>query len=975
MRASSAVNATVGGKVAKNLCVWTDKGPLTGQEAVVFTKCIVLPDSDETTVSLRPVDSKLDQTPFKVPVKQCFNANDNDDVEAIRDIGSLVHENTAAVLDLLRQRYLKDQIYDELTQTTADPLLIAINPFRDLGNCRDSDIKKYKTAPDLMRLQPHTFGISRQAVDSLFTAKKSQAIVVTGESGAGKTEATKHCMRYFAFREGMSGESDIQKAIMAANPVLEAFGNAKTSRNNNSSRFGRFMMLQLAAKGGIEYGTVKGFLLEKVRVVSQEADERSYHIFYQLAKSLPANLKSRYKLLDISKYKSLLGGGTYDAPGIDDSKEYQEVCESFLSMQLSESEIDSIWSIVSGVLLLGNVTFESVQLDGVEAAAISDVDEKVLQDACELLFMANNTKKVSEAFLVTERKVGSEVIRQRVSSGDAQMLKESLCKAYYNQLFQWIIARLNSKIEPPSGFDVFMGMLDIFGFEVFDHNSLEQLLINVTNEFLQKNFTDVVFEKESRIYREEGVATTELRFTSNAHIIDALIGKRGSVFSALEDACVAKGNTDSNFVSVCSRTIAKNVFSLSNRSKTSFKITHTISDIEYDAAGFIGKNMDLLKADLAECCHAAESPVVTAMFSEVEVVRGKLAKGQLIASQFLKQLDEMMSIILSTEPHFIRCLKPNDTKKYHDFHATKVLNQLFSLSILEALQLKKVGFSYKRGFFEFAQQFRFVNMGITNDINAAHAIRDMDRVKQLAVALCTQMSQDKKFTQGKEWEVGKTMIFLKSETQHAFLAVQRLMLQQYEPLVNLIEAMWELKSLKETAKCRHRPTVRVQAHARKTYVQRCRQACAPMSEVRSRMLPFTRVMLHGRALEAYESFLTSRTEYVLETPSHLKCVPRNVQPLEVVFTTEDDAMTEASIDIEDLVWDHDQSKAPRGTPVPVLQLDSRPPRAEGRSLKTRLQTVGSRLRSLSRGRRQDTMSTLGFDTKTVRSAVQDIERR
>lgn len=345
----------------------------------------------------------------------------------------------------------------------------------------------------------------------------------------------------------------------------------------------------------------------------------------------------------------------------NDLEEWADVRKSFVSMQMSQEQTHSILSIVSGVMKLGNVIFEGKNIDGQDNAAdIPPAGLETLKDACHLLFL-DDYQKVADNLRTTVKMIGKDEVTVRVQQHEAVTLCQSLGKAMFDMLFKWIIQTLNKTIQPPE-MTVFMGMLDIFGFEVFEANSLEQLLINITNEFLQKNFVDIVFDRvnlhlecsnlvlqESKLYREEGVSTTELVFTDNKDVIECLIGKRASVFASLEDACVAKGGTDQSFYSSMTRSLE------ANRSfkkpaggdrDMKFLIVHTIAEIEYSAADFISKNMDLLKAELTEVAQASPNDVVREMFSGIVVERGKLAKGQLIASQFLRQLDQMIGIIM-----------------------------------------------------------------------------------------------------------------------------------------------------------------------------------------------------------------------------------------------------------------------------------------------------------------------------------------
>ncbi|PHJ15648.1 myosin d, partial [Cystoisospora suis] len=286
---------------------------------------------------------------LEVPAKDAWQSNYGIDPLTYGDIGALPHTNIPCVLDFLATRYLKDCIY-----TTAEPLVVAVNPFKDLKNAGPDQIALYRDAPDVDKLPPHAFYTSRRAMTNLHQLKKSQTIIVSGESGAGKTETTKMLMRYLATsRSGGNLDLKIQTAIMSANPVLEAFGNAKTVRNNNSSRFGRFMILDVAKEGGIQHGQVTAFLLEKSRIVSQDQEERNYHIFYQFVKGAPPFMRQKYLLQALDSY-AFINKQCLDVQGIDDVEDFEQVVKSFSSMNLTETETCTIWSLVSGVLLIGN---------------------------------------------------------------------------------------------------------------------------------------------------------------------------------------------------------------------------------------------------------------------------------------------------------------------------------------------------------------------------------------------------------------------------------------------------------------------------------------------------------------------------------------------------------------------------------------------------------------------------------------------
>jgi len=682
-------------------------------------------------------------------------------------------------------------------------LIVAINPFKNLGNAGDDVIVKYRDVSDVSKMPPHVFTAARNALESLHMVKKSQTIIVSGESGAGKTEATKQVMRYFAAAKSGTMDLRIQTAILAANPIVEAFGNAKTVRNNNSSRFGRFIMLDVQSSGGISYGSVRNFLLEKSRVLTQEKEERGYHIFYQLLKGANDEQRKKFHLKGLQNY-NFINPHCLDAEGIDDVEEWVDTNKSLDHMGMSNDEKDGIYSIVAGVLMMGDVKISGEDLDGVpDAAVIDPACRETYQIACKLLYLdadkaeAGICKKISIA--------GGKAIHGRWGMVDGNIMKDSLCKAMYDKLFFWIIVKLNVNIKPPNGWQEFMGILDIFGFEVFQNNSLEQLFINITNEMLQKNFTDVVFEKESNLYRSEGISSADLVFTSNAEVIGMLTDKKQSLMAALDDQCLAPSGSDEKFLGNAHTMLKGNPKLIKPKVSANvlFMVDHTIGEIQYNVQGFLFKNKDVLRPDLVEVVQVSDNAVARALFEGVVPERGKM-KGQYIGAQFMKQLEDLMALINSTEPHFIRCVKPNDAKKPLMFDQAKVLVQLHALSILEALQLRNLGYSYRRPFKDFLFQFRFIDLSLTQ--NASLDPRDASEKLMKVV----------KIESG--WQIGKTMIFLKPNVAKEMVHKQRQAMATWKPLCAIIEALYVKKELKEKVSKAEKSMIRLQAHCRKLLV-------------------------------------------------------------------------------------------------------------------------------------------------------------
>ncbi|KAL8270345.1 hypothetical protein Esti_005732 [Eimeria stiedai] len=795
-RQSDVIPVGLGTARQERMLCWTNKSPtVAANPSLLFTLCVICPGSTRENYVLEQIEPASRER-FEVDPSAVLNANTEKEELLSDDIGLLPHKNVACVLSMLKRRYLAGKMY-----TMADPLLVAINPFKDLGNATPKWIEYYRSARNSAQTEPHVFKIAKFALANMEDYNKSQTIIVSGESGAGKTEATKQIMRYFA---SAGGDNRIQEAIMAGNPLLEAFGNAKTIRNNNSSRFGRFMQLSVSSSLGITSGAISNFLLEKVRLVSQEPNERSFHVLYQLLKGADEDMRTQFHLRRVEEYVFLTerSGGCFDIEGIDDREEFAELRKSFAAIGLPVEDESSVYSILSGVLLIGNARLSEKEMQGVPDAAFASGDElAIIKEAAGLLFV--DPSSLSHNVLRKRTNVGNQVLEGPRTCREAGMLIKSIAKHVYHQLFAWLVGFLNKTIASSNGFGIFMGMLDIFGFEVFEQNSLEQLLINITNEHLQKHFIDVVFEIETRLYRSEGISIEELVWTDNAQIMETLCAPRDSVFAIIEDTCLGLRATDEALCGMIVRKLGSSGIVLPSRKdqRMKFVVRHTIADIEYSCDGFLEKNQDFLKKELVDVLQASSNRTMSELFKGVVVEAGKIGKGSLIASQCLRSLSSMIGIIRETEPHFIRCLKPNETKRPLDWDAPKVLNQLFSLSILEALQLRQVGYSYRRPFVDFVKRFRWFDLG------AAASDADRKEVAQHFLE-CSGLGP-------REWVIGKTMVFMKADAARRLETLQVERMMAFRPIVEFVEAAWKGILLKRALQPLISRLVRAESHCRR----------------------------------------------------------------------------------------------------------------------------------------------------------------
>ncbi|KNC35798.1 myosin-A [Plasmodium falciparum RAJ116] len=749
------------GSVFKGYQIWTDISPtIENDPNIMFVKCVVQQGSKKEKLTVVQIDPPGTGTPYDIDPTHAWNCNSQVDPMSFGDIGLLNHTNVPCVLDFLKHRYLKNQIY-----TTAVPLIVAINtPLQ--GILTNEGIRRYRDTADHTKLPPHVFPCAREALANLHGENKSPTIIVSGGIWCGKN---------------------------------------RTHKTNSWNIFASSKRVGYIHEGSIKIRFRCCFLLEKSRIITQDDNERSYHIFYQFLKGANSTMKSKFGLKGVTEYK-LLNPNSTEVSGVDDVKDFEEVIESLKNMELSESDIEVIFSIVAGILTLGNVRLIEKQEAGLsDAAAIMDEDMSVFNKACELMYL--DPELIKREILIKVTVAGGTKIEGRWNKNDAEVLKSSLCKAMYEKLFLWIIRHLNSRIEPEGGFKTFMGMLDIFGFEVFKNNSLEQLFINITNEMLQKNFVDIVFERESKLYKDEGISTAELKYTSNKEVINVLCEKGKSVLSYLEDQCLAPGGTDEKFVSSCATNLKENnKFTPAKvASNKNFIIQHTIGPIQYCAESFLLKNKDVLRGDLVEVIKDSPNPIVQQLFEGQVIEKGKIAKGSLIGSQFLNQLTSLMNLINSTEPHFIRCIKPNENKKPLEWCEPKILIQLHALSILEALVLRQLGYSYRRTFEEFLYQYKFVDIAAAEDSSVENQNKCVNILK------LSGLSESM-------YKIGKSMVFLKQEGAKILTKIQREKLVEWENCVSVIEAAILKHKYKQKVNKNIPSLLRVQAHIRKKMV-------------------------------------------------------------------------------------------------------------------------------------------------------------
>ncbi|GMI64513.1 myosin XI A [Hibiscus trionum] len=492
----------------------------------------------------------------------------------VEDMTRLAYLHEPGVLQNLKCRFDMNEIY-----TYTANILIAVNPFQRLPHLYANNMmEKYKGAA-LGELSPHPFAIADSAYRQMINEKISQAILVSGESGAGKTESTKMLMQYLAFMGGQNSnteERSVEQKVLESNPVLEAFGNAKTVRNNNSSRFGKFVEIQFNEWGRISGAAIRTYLLERSRVCQVSDPERNYHCFYMLC-AAPAEDVEKYKLGNPRTFHYLNQSNCIDLDVLDDSKEYLETRRAMDVVGINQAEQESIFRVVAGILHLGNVEFAKGK--ETDAAEPKDVKSRLHLKTVSELFMCDE-KSLEDSLVKRIIVTRGESITKALDPDTAALSRDALAKIVYSKLFDWLVEKINISIgqDPKSKF--LIGVLDIYGFESFKTNSFEQFCINLTNEKLQQHFNQHVFKMEQEEYKKEEIDWSYIEFVDNQDILDLIEKKPGGIIALLDEACMFPRSTHETFAEKLYQTFKDHKrFIKPKLARTDFTICHYAGDV------------------------------------------------------------------------------------------------------------------------------------------------------------------------------------------------------------------------------------------------------------------------------------------------------------------------------------------------------------------------------------------------------------
>uniref|UniRef100_A0AAQ5YD84 Myosin-9 n=1 Tax=Amphiprion ocellaris TaxID=80972 RepID=A0AAQ5YD84_AMPOC len=648
----------------------------------------------------------------------------------VEDMAELTCLNEASVLHNLKERYYSGLIY-----TYSGLFCVVINPYKYLPIYTEEIVNMYK-GKKRHEMPPHIYAITDTAYRSMMQDREDQSILCTGESGAGKTENTKKVIQYLAhvassFKSkkdqgsAVLSHGELEKQLLQANPILEAFGNAKTVKNDNSSRFGKFIRINFDVNGYIVGANIETYLLEKSRAIRQAKDERSFHVFYYMLTGAGDKLRSELCLEDYSKYR-FLSNGNVTIPGQQDKDMFIETMDAFKIMSIPEEERIGLLKVVSAVLQLGNMSFKKER----HSDQASMPDDTAAQKVCHLLSI--NVTDFTRAILSPRIKVGRDYVQKAQTQEQAEFAVEALAKASYERMFRWLVLRINKALDKTKRQGAsFIGILDIAGFEIFELNSFEQLCINYTNEKLQQLFNHTMFILEQEEYQREGIEWSFIDFGLDLQPCIDLIEKPAGppgILALLDEECWFPKATDKSFVEkVVQEQGTHPKFQKPKKLKddADFCIMHYAGKVDYKADEWLLKNMDPLNECVATLLNQSTDKFTADLWRDMDRIVGldkvagmsdsmhgafKTRKGMFrtVGQLYKEQLGNLMATLRNTNPNFVRCIIPNHEKKAGKLEPHLVLDQLRCNGVLEGIRICRQGFPNRIVFQEFRQRYEIL---------------------------------------------------------------------------------------------------------------------------------------------------------------------------------------------------------------------------------------------------------------------------
>ncbi|KAG7474179.1 unconventional myosin-Ie-like [Solea senegalensis] len=689
-------------------------------------------------------------------------------VSGVDDMVLLSKVNEDAITDNLKKRYMDDYIF-----TYIGPVLISVNPFKQLPYFTDREVELYQGAAQYENL-PHIYALADNMYRNMMIDSENQCVIISGESGAGKTVAAKFIMSYVS---KVSGGGDkvqhVKDIILQSNPLLEAFGNAKTVRNNNSSRFGKYFEIQFSRGGAPDGGKISNFLLEKSRVVSQNSGERNFHIYYQLLEGATAEQRENLGVTTPDYYSYLNQSGTFTVEDIDDKKEFTDTMAAMSVVGLTVEDQDSVLQIIAGILHLGNINFREEN----NYAVVESQD--FLAFPAFLLGIPQDGVCSKLTSRVMDSKWGgkSESISVTLNTEQASFTRDALSKALYARLFDFLVHSINKAMQKDQE-EFNIGVLDIYGFEIFQKNGFEQFCINFVNEKLQQIFIELTLKAEQDEYVQEGIKWTPIEYFNNKVVCDLIESKLNPVgiMSILDDVCAtmhAKGEgADQTLLQKLQGQMdGHEHFSSWNRG---FVVHHYAGKVSYDVSGFCERNRDVLFNDIIELMQSSEFPFIRALFPE-NLEAEKRGRPSTASSKIKKQANTLVQTLMKCTPHYIRCIKPNETKRPRDWEENRVRHQVEYLGLRENIRVRRAGYAYRRVFNKFLQRY-----AILTKETWPHWRGDQ-RQGVLHLLKSVHMDQD-------QFQLGKSKIFIKAP--ESLFLLEEMRERKYNGYARVIQKAW-----------------------------------------------------------------------------------------------------------------------------------------------------------------------------------------
>ncbi|CAI9153361.1 unnamed protein product [Rangifer tarandus platyrhynchus] len=666
-------------------------------------------------------------------------------VHGVADMIRLGDLNEAGILRNLLIRYR-----DHLIYTYTGSILVAVNPYQLLSIYSPEHIRQY-TNKKIGEMPPHIFAIADNCYFNMKRNSRDQCCIISGESGAGKTESTKLILQFLAAISGQ--HSWIEQQVLEATPILEAFGNAKTIRNDNSSRFGKYIDIHFNKRGAIEGARIEQYLLEKSRVCRQAPDERNYHVFYCMLEGMNEEQKKKLGLGRATDYNYLAMGNCITCEGREDSQEYANIRSAMKVLMFTDTENWEISKLLAAILHLGNLQYEDRTFENL--------------DACEVLFSpslatAASLLEVNPPDLMnclTSRTLitRGETVSTPLSREQALDVRDAFVKGIYGRLFVWIVDKINAAIYKPPSQEVknsrrSIGLLDIFGFENFAVNSFEQLCINFANEHLQQFFVRHVFKLEQEEYDLESIDWMHIEFTDNQDALDMIANKPMNIISLIDEESKFPKGTDTTMLHKLNsqHKLNANYIPPKNNHETQFGINHFAGIVYYESQGFLEKNRDTLHGDIIQLVHSSRNKFIKQIFqADVAMGAETRKRSPTLSSQFKRSLELLMRTLGACQPFFVRCIKPNEFKKPMLFDRHLCVRQLRYSGMMETIRIRRAGYPIRYSFVEFVERYRVLLPGV----KPAYKQDDLR-------GTCQRMAEAVLGTHD-DWQIGKTKIFLK----------------------------------------------------------------------------------------------------------------------------------------------------------------------------------------------------------------------